>query len=227
MSDILNIGRSGLLTMQAALEVTGENIANVDTPGYHRREVLTDELLPSGGVEVTDVRRAFDTLLAARQREAVGAQGAASAYLAHLSALEEHLAPSSGGIATSLDSFFDALDALVQTPDDAGLQEAVLGAGSAFAARVNDLSARLAAQSDGIEAERGVAVTQANALLDGLAEIENELARFPEGAERNPLLDRRDATLTELSRLLPIHVSVDDAGRSTVRLGADANGAVL
>ena len=62
MSDILNIGRSGLLTMQAALEVTGENIANVDTPGYRRKTVAfqTEQALGSDATMVSTGRVRLD-----------------------------------------------------------------------------------------------------------------------------------------------------------------------
>ena len=42
----LQVGRSGLLTAQAALQVTGHNLANATTRGYHRQTV---SLAPAGG----------------------------------------------------------------------------------------------------------------------------------------------------------------------------------
>lgn len=36
---VLNIGASALRTQQLGLDVTGNNIANVNTPGYSRQRV--------------------------------------------------------------------------------------------------------------------------------------------------------------------------------------------
>lgn len=65
MSGILNIGTRALLANQAALQVAGNNIANVNTPGYSRQSVVLQnvagEFTGSGyygkGVEITTVQR--------------------------------------------------------------------------------------------------------------------------------------------------------------------------
>ena len=41
--DILNIGKSGMMAQQAAVQVTANNIANVNTEGYSRQEVIFEE----------------------------------------------------------------------------------------------------------------------------------------------------------------------------------------
>ncbi|MEL7300672.1 MAG: flagellar basal body rod C-terminal domain-containing protein [Pseudomonadota bacterium] len=219
MSDIINIGRSGLLAARTGLAVTGENIANVETPGYARRDMLTRAQPAGGGVEVQDIRRAFDGLLADRQRDAVSTQGAARAYQYHVSSLEDRLLPGPGGIPDTLDSVFDALDALAQSPQDEGLRLAFIGAGEALATQVNDLDAGFQAQSRGIEAERGLAVNEVNELLDGLAVLEVEIERTPEPADRNPLLDLREAKFAELADLLPVSVETDNRDLATIRMG--------
>lgn len=227
MSGILNIGMSGLLATRSALELTSENISNVDTARYHRRALVTQEVLPSGGVQITDVRRAFDELLAARLREAGSGSGASDVFQTHARGLESLLLPGPGGITDTLDSLFDAFDAVAQSPADPGLRLALLGAGDTLAAQVNDLDTALSRQAAGIEAERAQAVSEVNTLLDGMAKIEEELSNAINIGARNPLLDLREATLDELSNLLPIHVRVDDIGRATVRLGGDDNGPIL
>lgn len=227
MSNILNTGVSGLLATKAALQLTSENISNVDTPGYHRRELLTEEVLPSGGVRITEVRRAFDGLLATRLREVGTASGAAEAFRSHAVAVESMMLPGPSGIASSLDNLFDAFDALAQNPDDAGLRSTLLLAGDAFAAQVNDLDAQLSRRAAGIEAERAMAVSDVNDLLDGLAKIELELANAVNIGSRNPLLDQRESVLGELARYVSLNVDTDSLGRVTVRLGSAENGPVL
>ena len=84
MSGALNIGSRALNTNLAALQVVGHNIANVNTDGYSRQNVL---LQTSGyqqfgngffgkGVEIATVTRNHDAYLT---REASLAKAAASA----------------------------------------------------------------------------------------------------------------------------------------------------
>ncbi len=38
MASLFDIGKSGIQAYRQALTVTGQNIANINTEGYHRRE---------------------------------------------------------------------------------------------------------------------------------------------------------------------------------------------
>ena len=66
---LLNIGFSGLNASQIALNISAQNIANVNTIGYSRQEAMMGSLSGFGrmdngmGVEVTGVRRITDDYL--------------------------------------------------------------------------------------------------------------------------------------------------------------------
>ena len=77
----LQIGRSAIAASQAALAVTGNNMANVATPGYSRQNVQLaptqyTEIIPGKytgtGVILQEVRRQIDDALNGRIRTAVG-----------------------------------------------------------------------------------------------------------------------------------------------------------
>src|SRR5690349_20322852 len=63
----LSIGLSGLSASQQLLDLTGQNITNANTPGYHRREAVLAPREIGGasgtGVDVTRVRRLVSSLL--------------------------------------------------------------------------------------------------------------------------------------------------------------------
>jgi|GEM_PF-3914947 len=69
---IFNSGISGLMASQAGIDVTGHNIANVNTNGYSRQVVSLTTQTPniSGaqvygrGVQVTSISRVYDEILA-------------------------------------------------------------------------------------------------------------------------------------------------------------------
>ena len=78
MSDLLSIGASGVRAYQSALSTVGENIANVNSPGYTRRTVNIAEVAggsgstnPYGagnGVVMTGVNRSADVYASAALR---------------------------------------------------------------------------------------------------------------------------------------------------------------
>ncbi|RMD66317.1 MAG: flagellar hook-associated protein FlgK, partial [Planctomycetota bacterium] len=75
----LQIGRTALTASQAAIQVTGNNLANAATPGYHRqvatvipvRGAIEQENAFFGrGVRLQDISRQIDESLQARLRSA-------------------------------------------------------------------------------------------------------------------------------------------------------------
>src|SRR5690349_25116115 len=71
ISSLLNIGQRALMANYAALQVTGNNVANANTPGYSRQsiELATAFSQQTGngffgkGVDVTTVTGAHDAIL--------------------------------------------------------------------------------------------------------------------------------------------------------------------
>src|SRR2546423_4321082 len=79
LSGALNIGRSALATQQAALQVTGNNIANAGDPNYTREtavlvpgpnQQLSPGIFLGSGINLTGVQRQIDESLEARVRSA-------------------------------------------------------------------------------------------------------------------------------------------------------------
>ncbi|WP_231876594.1 flagellar basal body protein, partial [Oleiphilus sp. HI0066] len=76
MADLINIGISGLKTHQVGLSVTGNNVANINTPGYSRQEAIfvdkPGELTAAGyvgqGASVDAIRRITSDFVLAQQR---------------------------------------------------------------------------------------------------------------------------------------------------------------
>lgn len=238
MGDLFSIAASGIAATRSAMSVTSSNIANVDTEGYSRRDTVQTEIagaetsplirgIDQQGVQVTEIRRAFDQLLAARSREAAGGLAAAQANAPYLRELETRLMTEGGGPLPQLEAFFDALTALAASPEDMGIRRVAVEAGKALAGGVADLGKGIEALRGAIAEDAGVALGKANDLLEGLAELQGSIAVQKDGAAKNPLLDRRDRMLKELSGLVDVSVRIDAGGLAELRLGADPNGPVI
>src|SRR5215510_2788965 len=114
--DSLNIARTGILSQQRALQTTGRNIANVNTPGYARQRPIFapipavfggDGLPRGGGVELVEIERVVDLNLEAqlqREQSRLSFDNSFEAGLARIEGTLDEL--SDAGFSTRLDSFF-------------------------------------------------------------------------------------------------------------------------
>jgi flagellar hook-associated protein 1 FlgK len=240
MSDMMNIARSGVLASRTALAITAENVANVNTEGYRRRSVATvtaagaqttPQTLPTGGqgVSVTEIRRAFDHLLAERGRTAASAQASAMAHQAVAERIETQLIPGETGLDGTMRGFFDGLARLAASPADMTTRTQALRGAQALAdgiAEIADGFLQLRAET---VAQAELSAARAQGLLADLHQVSQQIgqlgARQTEG--HHPLADRRDALLADLARELPIAVSLGEDGRPEIRLGSDAGPLLL
>ncbi|MCD8491084.1 MAG: flagellar basal body protein [Geovibrio sp.] len=85
---IFNSGISGLMASQAGIDVTGHNIANINTAGYSRQTVSLTTQTPniSGsnvygrGVQITSITRVYDEILARKSHTLTGSRSSASTH---------------------------------------------------------------------------------------------------------------------------------------------------
>ena len=243
MTNMLDIGRSGLLAYRTALAVTSENVANVGTEGYRRRDVstvtagggqATPTTAPTGGqgVSVTDIRRAFDVLASDRARAATAGQSAAQSHLDGVRAIETLMIPGDDGIDGTLRRFFDGISTLAGNPTDPVTRMVTLRNGEAVASDISDLAGSMAGLRSDLGAEAAQVARNATGILQELAQLSSRMGGFSSSnpaatAAAHPLADIRDNLLDGLSALLPVSVSLDQGGRPTIRLGSQAGPLLL
>lgn len=237
MSDLLNIGASGVRAYQNALTTVSDNIANAGTAGYTRRTTNLSELTASGsaltqriavdgnGVLATGVTRAADQFRAANVRTASADLSRSETGVTWLDDIQSALTGNQLG--DRLTGFFTATAAIAADPTAAtpraALLEAATGAANAFTATGKAL--------DNVAADLDATADQAVASLDGLAaalaKVNDGLGRSQPGTTGTAqLLDQRDQLLEQMSAVSDVSVATDAAGRATVRVGG-AGGPVL
>ncbi|MCF8484317.1 MAG: flagellar basal body protein [Rhodobacteraceae bacterium] len=239
MSGMIDIARSGVLAYRTALSVTADNVANVNTAGYVRREAILQpqsgaSMTPTGastngqGVLVTDVRRAFDAIASDRLRSSESTLSAATAQVEISEGLEQAFLPSAGSISDAMESFFGTLSSLSTQPSDLGLRRVVMQEGAGVASSIADAAIGLSALREDVVGLAGLAVKKVQSLLADLGDLNARMMgmTLPSGAV-NPVLDLRDAFLTQLGQELEVNVTLDSLGRAAVRLGAGPGGVSL
>ncbi|NVO26313.1 hypothetical protein HJ526_02680 [Donghicola sp. C2-DW-16] len=238
MSGILDIGRSGIRAAQAKLQVTSENIANADTEGYHRRIAVTEEIgggkmspihagTQSQGVTVSEIKRAFDGILAERVRTASGAVEVQEAALPPLNLLEARLTPQPGGVLEMMDNFFDGIASVAGDPVDVGLRTIMIDGANSFVEGVKSLAADMENMIAVTTEDGALQIDQANLILKELGEIQQKVAVTQDTGALNPLFDRRDKLLVDLAKINDINVEFDDNNLTTVTWGKNPGGLVL
>ncbi|MGL5949296.1 MAG: flagellar hook-associated protein FlgK [Aeromonas sp.] len=214
MSSLLNIGMSGLTSAQVALNVTAQNIANVNTVGYSRQEATFGALAGFGrldngmGVGVTGVSRITDPYLVTQHWRGTSSIGASYANYQYLNTAEQMFASESMSLTVGFDSFFGALNAAVDSPESNAPRSQIISSGNALANRFHQLEDGLVGQQSQIDEQLGTSVKQVNSYLVQVAEMNKQIAEQKgQGVNTAALEDSRDQAVGELSSLMEVRVN--------------------
>ena len=230
MASLFDIGKSGLQSYRQALSVTGQNIANVNTEGYKRREADLTEVSggqgdiygvsrSSGlGVRVGDIKRSFDEFLLSKVRTSASNLNTSSSHLQALEQLQSVLLPGDGAIGNTLENFFSALQDVSNVPSEMGPRIVALQRGEAVADAFNTTAGLLEELRNGIATQVGQVIKDLNALTEGPSNINAQLTTGADKASKG-LLDNRDQLIDQISKYAKVNISLDAQGRATVRLG--------
>jgi flagellar hook-associated protein 1 len=202
--DALNISTLGMAAQQTGLQVTGNNIANVSTPGYHRQEVVLEALALPGGVDVAEVRSVYNSLLERRLDTAAARNGAAEATVNGAAQLEQILGDTgTTGLGQALGRFFASWQSFSVTPGDPAARAGVVSASQSLASGIATAANGLVTARSDADREIGGSVNDANALLDKIAKLNLSITEAEaSGTRANELRDQRDQAQRELSSLL-------------------------
>ncbi len=224
------IGRRALRASQYGMELTGQNIANVNTAGYSRKGIQqsavppasADVRLSGGGVSIDGVRSFRDRLVESRLQTETSISGRLTAQRDALAPVDSVLAAASGdgGIQSALNTFFNAFGDLEAHPESVPLRAAVVDAGNAlgstFASTRNQLSDSQLATDGSIRS----AVDDANRLAAQVADLNERIkitANTNGGVEE--LVDQRAEAIRGLADLLGVRTTDNTDGTVTVTLG--------
>ncbi|MEO1236300.1 MAG: flagellar hook-associated protein FlgK, partial [Planctomycetota bacterium] len=228
----LQIGRTGLLASQAALETTGNNLANQATPGYKRQRVelsaigdrrISADNFVGQGVQIESITREVSEAIESRLRSSIADEAGAAATADQLSRLEAVQNELTGrDLTTRLAEYFNAWSQLTTNPQDPSLRTLVTAEGTSLSAFFNDLrSGYTDIQSESTTA-LGEAVTSADSLLDRIESVNRSIAT-QEGAATggaSALRDQRDQLLAELAQFLDVSTVEQNNGSIDVFVGS-------
>ena len=237
MSDLLNIGASGVASYRTALGTVGDNIANANSAGYTRREVTLTPVGPSGsqgltelggnaagGVRAGAVTRAGDPFRVADSRLTAADAARAETRSRWLATAETTLPDDDSGIGSTLTAVYAAGDALAADPDGSVPRQTFLGTIDSAAGAFRTSADGLTRAAGGIAAEAAGTVADLNGALQSLARTNLALARTQPGTSgAASLADQRDMALDTIAKAVGVDATLDARGVATVTVAGAGN----
>ncbi len=225
---ILNIGTQALNANMVALQTIGNNIANVNTAGYSRQNVIqttvAGQYTGAGyigkGVEIQTIQRNYDQFLTRQSTLATATQAAdqtRSDYLAQLSTIFQG---GSNGIGQSINDMLNSFSDVASTPTD-------LTARTVALTRIDETTRRMRAASQslddlqtGIQQALAEKINAVNTLAQNIADVNGQIARAQGGGQpANDLLDKRDQLIKSLNQYVQTTSIPADDGTVGVYIG--------
>lgn len=225
---IFDIGQKSLNVQRLALEVTGENIANVNTDGYTRQKVVLqtsqvtlDRGFPLGsGVEVGEIQRAYDDFLqhqVKNENTNFGNYDTTRSAMLRVEQVFNDL--SSSGLGQSVQDFFNSWQDLSMNPQGVAERQAVLAKANAMVDTFSRISNFLGdVKSDSNKSLEGI-VSDVNSMTTQIAGLNKQIKDIEIfGGSANELRDKRDKLVQDLASKVGINYLEQDDGTLSISL---------
>jgi flagellar hook-associated protein 1 FlgK len=221
----MDIGLTGLQAAQNAINVTGQNITNINTPGYARQRVnletgfavQIDTLQFGLGVNVKQVQSIRDRFLDMQLTQTITRQfGTKTRYEGVENVASLFVENGESGLEVELQRFFQAFEELAARPENDAVRTNVI-------TRAQTMIAGLQSRYNLIEDKRSQAnrsvtsiVNEVNTIAAQIAKLNQQIANeVPKGSDNNSR-DQRQALVDKLAELVGIQCHEDIQGRLTI-----------
>ncbi len=218
------IGRKALRVQHKGMEVSGQNVANANTPGYTRQRtdmesvvpplVSRPSMAPGQGVVISDVVRIRSEFYHAQMVSTTSQKDywemRQETYLGLEAVLME---PNEYSINSYLGEFFDAWQELSASPEDSAVRAGLRETSVSLTRSVQDTYMRLEELRVDLKYELEMRVNDINRITDAIAEYNDKL-RFIDALQQksNELHDKLDLAIEELAELVDIRVHRKENG---------------
>lgn len=215
----LYVGASGLKSAQAALNTTAHNLANINTTGYTRQQVLFSDtqymnvntLSGTGnyglGVTVAEINRIRDQFIDEAYRSSNSKLGYYNSQYKALEEIEDQFGELQGvTYQQSLENLKGAINAISTTPTSTVARSTLIQYATAFIDRSNAVYEGLKSYQTTLNTQVSNTVNSINTLGSKIYNLNQQISQIEaNGVETaNDLRDQRDNALDELSKYINI-----------------------
>ncbi|MEO7116735.1 MAG: flagellar hook-associated protein FlgK [Caldimonas sp.] len=228
VSSLLSIGARAMTANYAALQVTGNNVANANTVGYSRQSVQLATSFSQGtangffgkGVDVATVTRAHSDFLTREAATTASLAAADQARSTQLVQLEKVFPTGENGLGYAAQQVFNAFVDVSNKPTDSSARQVALARVGDMASQFQSASNQLDSLQSGVTQDLKTSVASINSITARIADLNQRIANVKgTGHEPNDLLDQRDTAVSDLSQLVQVTTVSAADGTIGVYLG--------
>lgn len=216
----LYVGVSGLTSNQASLNTTAHNLANVDTKGYVRQQIVISDTrynnlgvthfntLQKGlGSSIMSVRQVRENFLDQAYRREIGRQAFYDAQAESVKEIEDLFGELEGvAFQKSLEEFWTALQEVSKEPGNIATRSSVISTGVSFIERAEKITKQLDSYQINLNNKITQYVHDVNKIANQIKELNTKIRRYESsGVENaNDLRDERNNLLDDLGKIVNI-----------------------
>ncbi len=225
---------NALQVNQLGLHVVGNNIANANTPGYIRQELIQTpaigrkfgDVVLGYGVRAVGVVQQLDNHVVERLRQTESALAASEAQGAVNSQMEAIFGElTSGDLSSQIAEFSNSINDLMNQPGNDALRRMVLERGKLLTGNIRDISQQLGGITNHLNQEVRTSANEINRLTGQIAKLNARIVEVEggrtSGSDAVGLRDERLQALQELSKVVDIRAVEQASGSVTVFVGGE------
>jgi flagellar hook-associated protein 1 FlgK len=225
---------AALKVAELGIQIVGNNVANANTPGYIRQELVQQSAIGMKignfslgyGVRATGVVQKVDSYLTERMRTAQSDMAKTNTLLESYAEFENFFSElSSEDISTSMSEFANAFNDLTNQPGSDPLRTLVIERGKSLAGEIKDKRTQMLELSQRYGKQLTIAADEINRLTKQIGVLNTKIAEtegsIDTGTQAVGLRDERLNLLQELAGYINIKTTESETGSVTVFVGGD------
>jgi flagellar hook-associated protein 1 len=226
IASILNIAKSAMFAQQASIQISSNNIANVNTKGYCRLDpdlreaplIPTEYGLLGNGVEIAGFVRYFDKFLEATMAQRNTDLEEQKTAVTYFERIESILSEDSSHLATNVTEFFNSWQELSADPANLARRSSLVAKGENLARTIRNVYGELNGLQVELDQQVQGEVDEVNRLTTSIADLNEKIIALGASSqsEASDYLNQRAELLKELSGKMKVTAFEDQDGGLTV-----------
>ena len=211
LSVALHNAVSGLHLNQRALDVTSQNVANVNTDGYSRKTVNQEAVVIAGqgaGVQISSITRTVNEFMLKDLRVQISAMADFDERNEFYGRMQDLFGSpgSDSSVGVAIADLETRMQALSVSPENYSLMTEITSRAELIALQFNQISEEIESLRLEADTNIGNAVTAVNTQLDRVQELNLRIAEnLALGRGASELQDQRDIALSEIASMIDVN----------------------
>jgi len=220
----LELGKKSLFASQQGQAIAGHNIANVDTEGFSRQEIVQVAGRPMDGkvhgVDITSVRRiedAFTKKKIVNEQNSVGSWNTREKLMIEAEVIFTDL--DGQRLRGDLNAFWDSWNAVANEPENVTMRRALLSKSGSLIEGFKGFNKRFNELRENINGRLSQEFEDVNQMLRQIAQLNTQVQQLEsQDLPANDARDQREKTLQDLSEIIDVRYFEGPSGTLEIQV---------